>query len=305
MNELKNLLKLSRNALQVCYYQLGMDFEKPYTIIEGEGKFTANSIGKKIFEVTGMTWKNCKAALYLRNDNKYRSDYTRLYFVKFNCDFDSVDTLSKTTFKHEYIDDFWRKSDFEAERKKDTSHWWIVVQNKQYLCAKKEPQMIDFGERYKKVYSEHYSILGNERKCIKYSPCFYRSHKPTEKDILDKSGYIRWENVITYQEKAKALKAERDKAAASVFDCSKVTEQIEKSLLDIRAILSKAIINNVKAREISYVLDRLAWVESDYKKHCLKIKENTYSSIESINVDLNYMIGRINEINGMIAEFDK
>lgn len=305
MNELKNLLALSRNALQVCYYQLNMDFEKPFTVIEGNGKFTANSIGKKIFEVTGMTWENCKAALYLRNDNKYRSDYTKLYFVKYNCDFDPVDTLSKTIFKHEYIDDFWRKSDFEAERKKDTAHWWIIAQNKQYLRKKKELQPIDFGERYKRVYSECYSILGNDRKRIKYSPCFHHSHRPTEKDILDKSGYIRWENVITYQSKAKALKAEREKAAASLFDCSEATERIGKALLDIRDALSKAIKNNVRAGKIRNVLHDLEWIESDYNNHCSKIEKNTYSSIEDINISIDNMIARINRMNADIAEFNE
>ena len=304
MNELKNLLALSRNALQVCYYQLDMDFEKPFTVIEGNGKFTANSIGKKIFEVTGMTWENCKAALYLRNNNEYRSDYIKLYFVKYDRDFEPVDTLRKTIFEHKYIDDFGRKSDFEAERKKDTAHWWIVVQNKQYLRSKKEFYPIDFGERYKRVYSEHYSVLGDKRKRIKYSPCFYRS-RPTEKDILDKSGYIRWENVLNYRSRARALKAEREKAAASLFDCSEATERIGKALLDIRDALSKAIKNNVRAGKIRNVLHDLEWVESDYNNHCSKIEQNTYSSIEDINTNIDNMMARINRMNADIAEFNE
>lgn len=301
MTELKNLLALSRNALQVCHYVCKMDFAKPYTIIEGDGKFTANSIGKKILEVTGMQRNECETVLYLQNDNEYRWDSTKLFFVKYHHEFNPVDTLKGVPYdKHKYIDDLWRKADFETARKKSNAHWWLVVQNNKYLCKNKEPQPIDFGERYKKECSEYYYMLDNPRKTIRYIPAYRPSHKPNETDILDKSGYIRWENVVTYQRKAKALRAERDKVAASCFDCSKETAELGKSILAIRSDLAKATTDCVKASRIARAMDKLDWLEYDYDRHCLLITENKYSSVENIQSSIRSMSKKIKEIKEVI-----
>lgn len=306
MNELKNLLALSKNALQLCHDVYGMDFKKPYVILEGTGKFTANSIGKMISEKTGLTYHNAVTAFFMENTNKYRSDYEKLRFIKFDNTFEPVDTMKGLYGRngtYRYIDDYYRKADFEADRKKGDARYWIIIQDKRYI-KEKSVKTIDFGERYKRVYSECYSVLGDKRKRIKYSPCFYRS-SPKEKDILDKSGYIRWENVLNYRSRARALKAEREKAAARLFDCSEATERIGKALLDIRDALSKAIKNNVRAGKIRNVLHDLEWVESDYNNHCSKIEKDTYSSIEDINTNIENMMVRINRMNANIAEFDR
>lgn len=306
MNELKNLLALSKNALQLCHDVYGMDFKKPYVILEGTGKFTANSIGKMISEKTGLTYHNAVTAFFMENTNKYRSDYEKLRFIKFDNTFEPVDTMKGLYGRngtYRYIDDYYRKADFEADRKKGDARYWIIIQDKRYI-KEKSVKTIDFGERYKRVYSECYSVLGDKRKRIKYSPCFYRS-RPEEKDILDKSGYIRWENVLNYRSRARALKAEREKAAASLFDCSEATERIGKALFDIRDALSKALKNNVRAGKIRNVLHDLEWVESDYNNHCSKIEKNTYFSIEDINTNIDNMIARINRMNADIAEFDR
>ena len=311
MNELKNLLALSRNALQVCYYQLDMDFEKPFTVIEGNGKFTANSIGKMISEKTGLTWKNAVTAFFMENTNKYRSDYEKLRFIKFDDTFEPVDTMKGLYGRsgtYRYIDDYYRKADFEADRKKGDARYWIIIQHKNYI-KEKVTKTIDFGERYKLLYASSGACV-NVRKLYdkkngtsyKYSGSYYYGKAPSCAQMIDKSGYLRWNNIIKYQDKARALKAERNKAAANVYSCSAENAKIEQAIKTLRTRIAEKVLNGANAYDLSCILSNMNSLERYYKIHCEKITEKSYNSVENIQHELNDLNERIVNINGKLDE---
>lgn len=303
MNELKNLLALSKNALQLCHDEYGMDFEKPYTIIEGKGKFTINSIGKLILEKTGLTYKDAATVFFMENTNKYISGYVKLYYVRLYASFEPVDTL-KMKSRYQYIDDYYRKSDFESDRKKGEARYWIVVQDKKYL-ASGETYIADlmndrFTHNY--YYGERYRLISDSRKEIIYTASWYGRNRPGKGDILDKSGYIRWENVIEYQRKARALKAERNKAAANVYSCSAENVEIEQAIKTIRTRVAEKVISGADAYDLSRIFDKMASLERYYKIHKEKTTEKSYNSVEDIQHELNDLNERIVNINSKLDE---
>lgn len=301
-NELKNLLSYDRKALSLCNRKCGMDFCKPFEIIEGRGKFTFNSIMKIIKQYAES---NCEAVMFLENKNKYRADYQKLFYVEItDCDFESVDTM-RGIFDYRFIDDFWRKSDFEKARKNSEAHWFIVMQKREYLTNRKT-YIADLNVdrvRYK-GYGNCYTLMFDKRKEITYHAAFY-GKAPSGAEILDKSGYIRWENVMNYKDKAKALKAERDKAKANVFDCTKETDNIGISIADIRKRISEAVLSGKSAMNIGDIMRKLGWLESDYRKHCNKIRDKEFQSVEAIENSLKHMNDDITKINAMIEELNK
>lgn len=301
-NELKNLLSYSGKALQLCHEKHGMNFCKPYEIIEGYGNFTFNSVMKFIKQYAES---NCEAVLFLENKNIYRADYQKLFYVEIeNCGFESVDTM-KGFFDYRGIDDFWRKSDFEKARKNSEAHWFIVMQKREYLTNRKT-YIADLNVdrvRYK-GYGNGYTLMFDKRKKITYYAAFY-GKAPSVNEVLDKSGYIRWENVREYKRKAKALKAERDKAKANVSDYTKETDNIGISITDIRKRISEAVLSGKSAMNISDIMRKLGWLESDYRKHCNKIKDKEFQSVEAIENSLKHMNDDITKINAMIEELNK
>lgn len=300
-NELKNLLSYDRKALNLCHRKRGMDFCKSYKIIEGHGNFTYNSIMKFVKQYSEG---NCEAVMFLENKNKYRADYQKLFYVEItDCDFESVDTM-KDIFDYRFIDDFWRKSDFEKARKNSEAHWFIIMQKREYLTNRKT-YIADLNVdrvRYK-GYGNSYALMFDERKKITYHAAFY-GKAPSRDEILDKSGYIRWENVMEYKRKARALKAERDKAKANIFDCTKETDNIGSGITDIRKRISEAVLSGKSAMDIGDIMRKLGWLESDYRKHCNKIRDKEFQSVEAIENSLKHMNDDITKIDSIIAELD-
>lgn len=303
MNAQKNLLALSKNALQLCHDVYGMDFKKPYTIIEGCGKFTANSIGKLVSEKTGLTYKDAITVFFMENTNKYRSEYEKIRFVKFANTFEPVDTMKGLRGRsYRCIDDYWRKSDFESDRKKGDARYWIVVQDKKYLASGKT-YIADFAnERFTYDYGDYYCLMFDSRKEIKYATLWYGRNKPSKGDILDKSGYIRWENVIEYQRKARALKTERNKTAANAVDCSMENIKIEQAIKTIRTRIAEKVVNGANAYDLYHIFLMIANLERCYKIHKEKITEKSYNSVENIQYELNNLNERIVNINNKLDE---
>lgn len=297
MNELKNLLALSKNALQLCHDEYGMDFEKPYTIIEGKGKFTINSIGKLILEKTGFTYKDAATVFFMENTNKYNSGYVKLYYVRLYTSFEPVDTL-KMKSRYQYIDDYYRKSDFESDRKKGEARYWIVVQDKKYF-ASGETYIADLtNDRFTHNYGERYRLISDSRKEIIYTASWYGRNKPV--NILDKSGYLRWNNVIKYQTKARALKAERNKAAANVYSCSAENAKIEQAIKTIRTRIAEKVLSGADAYDLSWILGKMNSLERYYKIHCEKITKKSYNSVDAIKRELNDLNEYVTDINAKL-----
>ena len=300
--ELENLLSYDRKALTLCHRKHGMNFCKPYEIIEGHGNFTHNSIMKILKQYAES---NCEAVMFLENKNKYRADYQKLFYVEIaDCDFESVDTM-KGIFDYRFIDDFWRKSDFEKARKNSEAHWFIVIQKHEYL-NKRKPYIADLNvdRVHYKGYGNSYTLMFDKRKEITYHAVYY-GKRPSEADIVDKSGYIRWENVIEYKRKARAVKAERDKAKANAFDSAKETNEIGVAITNIRKRISEAVLSGKSAMDIGDIMRKLGWLEGDYRKHCNKIRDKEFQSVEAIENSLKYMNNDITKINAMIEELNK
>ena len=289
MNAQKNLLALSKNALQLCHEVYGMDFKKPYVILEGAGKFTANSIGKMISEKTGLTYHNAVTALFMENKNKYRSDYEKLRFIKFDDTFEPVDTMKGLYGRsgtYRYIDDYYRKADFEADRKKGDARYWIIIQDKRYIKEKS----------VKKLHDKKNGASYN------YSGRYYYGKAPSDAQMIDKSGYLRWNNVSTYQDKAKTLKSERNKAAANVYNCSAENAKIEQAIRILRTKIAEKVLSGANAYDLSYILGKMNSLESYYKTHKEKIMKRSYNSVESIQRELNDLNERIADINSKLDE---
>lgn len=311
MNAQKNLLTLSKNALQLCHEVYGMDFKKPYVILEGTGKFTANSIGKMISEKTGLTYHNAVTAFFMEDTNKYRSKYEKIRFIKFDDTFEPVDTMKGLyggSGTYRYITNYYRKSDFEADRKKGDARYWVIIQDKKYI-KEKSVKTIDFGERYRLNYASsgacvNVSKLHDKKNgaSYKYSGSYYYGKAPSGAQMIDKSGYLRWNNVSTYQTKAKALKAERNKAAANVYNCFAENAKIEQAIRTLRTRIAEKVLSGANAYDLSCILGKINSLERYYKIHSEKVTEKSYNSVESIQRELNDLNERIVDINSKLDE---
>lgn len=292
MTEIKNLLAENRGAMQGLHAIANMDFEKPFIILERTGSFTYNSILKDLNNGSALySYDNrflCKIntsdynifVLFKRTDY---SCYQHLYIARLN---DSKFETERKSIEGYEQSSGWRwfataigKEQFETARKSATGHYFIVAQDKQY----KNTRQTTHGN------TERYRVYMRDRKHVEAAtPYYYNSDKYYDNILdyydrrtFDKSGYIQ--QVNNYEQRVKALKAERSAAAAAKYDNTGKLAEFENRIEKLKTI----IIENLKSENTNFKLIynisyNLNWISREMKE----LKNNSFSSMSAINTTI-------------------
>lgn len=311
MTAIKNLLNENKKVLQCLHFCMGYNFEKPYRVIEGTGKFTVNTLYKLLNEDekidTAVTllikpgkcigWREELHLVYL-------TDRTGNWLGKF---------VSPNQYKelglYNDITYYWRKSDLEADRKSGVNKYWLVIQKKEYLTAPFKKAEVDYTERMKPTEDFTRNSTGGCRitYVIQGNSKIYANRLCKSSEPIDKSGYFVEFIHAEYKRRVKALIAERKKEEANVYDCSIETDKIRVTLDEIRKRIAAAVsecTDHNKLSVVDSVFSKYRYVLSDYNLHVQRVNNNSYSSVYNIKSALGYMDNKLNEILDKLNEYD-
>lgn len=278
-----NLLKEDSRALKAINETFHIDWNKPFQAIKIEGKTTINQILKKV--------DNSKDSLILvlnyigsgYNANKYCAaliDWAGCVIIE--------EGYHKFHLYTQKLDTYWRKSDFRDHLKyTDVSPFHVViVQDKQYLTNPKKPT-IDYSERYMKDPSETW---GNRLIRLSDGINFDQYYHDTKKDLLDKSGYIVEYFRDELQRRAKALKAEREKAAVNAMDFSTQVEELKIRITAKKLELIEQLKNANTSDDLRKVSEALktygngfASIMDSFERMQRRVNNKEYPSINDFN----------------------
>lgn len=290
MKEIKNLLAENRKALQGLHAIANMDFEKPFIIHERTGNFTYNSILK---DLNGEAYNSKSKLCNKINTDDYnifvlfkRTDYScyqdlyiaRLNGSKFETDRKSIEGYEQSS-GWRWFDTAIGKEQFETARKSVTGHYFIVAQDKQY----KNTRQTTHGN------TERYRVYMRDRKHVEAATPYYYNSDEYYDNILgyydrrtfDKSGYIQ--QVNNYEQRVKALKAERSAAAAAKFDNSEKLAEFENRIEKLKTIIMENLKSETTNFKLIYNISyNLNWISREMKE----LKNNSFSSMSAIHITI-------------------
>lgn len=234
--EIKNLLTFNRKTFQGLHAIVGMDFCKPFKVVEGFGNFTAKSIMKSIGNVDLSTHYVFVQYMDTRRWNKGRAFLARLD------DDGKFEVQRATIFNYErfngyrWFDTVGGKGDFEEIRKDSAGHYFIIVQEKAYEV--RNERTIDLTERFRKNGVPYYRNGDNY-----YNSIFTRTsnirYSNEPKKELDKSGYLLGQN--NYKRRLFVIRQEKSRENAATFDRKPKYTEFTERLQKINALMIKEI----------------------------------------------------------------
>jgi hypothetical protein len=292
----KEILTNCRNTFKCLNYALGFDFEKPALIFEGSGHFTLKGL-KKIATDAGINTETAAMCVIIHKITSYNDNFR---MVKIQADFNGFDLLESCDlgfFNGDHLDGYWRKSDFETDRKDDTTTFYLICQNKEFLQPAKKEIKIDFAERVKVIDKYHFQQNG-KTKYIGEPRFYYRGQDRTR--IFDKSGYLLNDIRDNLTRKAAKIRADKEKAAASVYSTAEATATIKARYEQLK----KAISAKLLAEEIDIVYSVMfdfKWLTGDIRNFETKTQKNGYNSIKEIKEAIANINKRIDAIFTKIA----
>lgn len=286
----KNLLAENRKALQFLHCAIGFDFCKPYTIIEGSGRFTLNTLEKSYTE-RGISTDNCEAVLFIKDNRRWYNDNIHVVrvggFIRFN--------IEKLPHLYKYnIDYYFTKTDFEKARKNYAEKFFLVVQSKVYVGNPIDEYKLDFTERMTLINSIKWTNMSHTEGG--FSSGIFKQGNQTVSltqhlnidDPLDKSGYWIADKKDYYARRVKVIKANKARAAAEKYNCTEETKDIESKVEELKQRIIQLIQCGENSR-VSRVFYKYEWLCRDLKIHKQSIAENSYPSITAIKNKLDGM----------------
>ena len=257
-----------------------MDFQQPYTLIEHHGKFTYNSIMKELLNVNTDYYNIFvlyKCAGY--DDDRYK--LARLDNGKF-------ESQRSTIYNYEAANG-WRWFDtsignrtFENSRKSENGHYFIIAQEKQFENRRGTAYYMRERFRVHKECGRRYVIP-----YYRNGDYFYNNIL-TEYDsrTFDKSGYCQ--QVNSYAQRVRALKAERSEAAAAVWDNTEKCAEVETRIRKINARIAEltaAPVHEIPYMKIYNCYMSISWINNSLKA----LYKNDFSSMENLNHTISYI----------------
>ncbi len=277
---LSNLLKENRKALQGLHIIAGMDFQKPFHIIEAIGNFTYNSVmnllGKPDLDEVNIF-------VMYKSSRTWDANYNYLAHVikgKFETQRNDIEGYESGGWR--WFDTAIGKGTFEKKRKDKNCHYWIIAQERKYAVQSK-PKAVDYSVRYRtKIdHGNYYAIPYHKNGDWFYDDVTYGIYGKPE-NFPDKSGYF---NTNDYPTRVRKLKAERSAAEAAKFDNTEklreFTERINHCNEALQIILAGNYID-IDYEKISDVIRHLRFGKRYYKE----LKANGFTSMRDINYTL-------------------
>lgn len=251
-NALKELLQCRKKALQYIACCYGYDFQKPFKVTGLLGKFTANSI-KKITGSDNGILLVCKGA--------------EVRCVKLNAGKFDTDVESPRETYDCLINYYYRKYDFESDRKSGKLGVFIIQQDAKY-----------------------------KREVKKSSNSYYYYHN---KDEFDKSGFNITETRNQLKSRLYKYKADKKKREVDLISYEADLKEIKKMFQTLK---EKIILKLTEAqtideyKNVENVFDfRFIWMIQDIEKFEQKVTQNDFYSIEEATDSIKELKEKITE----------
>ena len=291
----KNILSHGKNIFRSLHYAKGFDFEKPILIFEGTGNFTLNGL-KKVTEKAGINTAAAAICVIIDHKTKYNQTFRAVDVWPLFGGYDLFENRDLPYYNGSSLDNYWRKSDFDRDRKEKDITFYIIAQNAEFLQQPKKELKINFEQRVKIVDRDHYQQNGKTCYISSYRP-YYRTN--TEK-TFDKSGYLLNDIRDNLARRAAAIRAEKEKQAAARYDTSAIITDIRSRYDRLKMAISEKLL----AGEINLVYSVICdfrWLTNDVKTFETKTQKNEYNSIKRIKEDIASINKRMDVIFTKIA----
>lgn len=287
----KEILSENKFAFQLLNRARGYDFEKPFYIIKGEGKFTYNSIIKLIKSVVGTDFDVTDYICFMLIKDKRTYRQNRLYGVDIDKNFENLDRdLWSTKREHvpsydNYISNCYTVKDFEELRKNYTDNYYVLIQHHSDGYVSGEIK-VDVTERVKVTKKEFgYTTLKQNN--------FVSTERSYSKFNIDKSGYIKQDN---YSERLRKIKANKDKNEVDNIDETAFIEDANNKLNTIKNYISTNVLT-ANAQEISTlynIMQNYKYALNEMEYFMDRYTNKKYSTVTKLNSDKSYITNYIN-----------
>ncbi len=291
MANIKKLNQDNKNASQYLHDSFGFDFQKPFTVVKQDGKFTANSIINSISKkISDFSPDDYRIVLLIRYYD-YNGKLERLHVATFDGKKFNIDVPRGYDYD---IDTFYSKGALEHTRKNKTAYLFIAVQKNEYLIERKAGWH-DTTVRYKyfpgaceywsdgkgNTYYNRIKIkeINKNGKPFDWDTRYQRIKSLNE--IIDKSGYltVEYRNQLMNRVRNYKSKKRKDEFLATDYSCAvKALDALFEKLKIQIADTVKNITTYNQARLVEKAMDRFAWGFSYFTKYRKKIEEKDYDS---------------------------
>lgn len=286
----KEILSENKFAFQLLNHARGYDFEKPFYIIKGEGKFTYNSIIKLIKSVVGTDFDVTDYICFMLIKDKRTYRQNRLYGVDIDKNFENLDRdLWSTKREHvpsydNYISNCYTVKDFEELRKNYTDNYYVLIQHHSDGYVSGEIK-IDVTERVKVTKKEFgYTTLKQNN--------FISVERSYSKFDIDKSGYIKQDN---YSERLRQIKANKNKNEVDSVNETAFIEDTNNKLNTIKNYISTNVLT-ANAQEISTlynIMQNYKYALNEMEYFMDRYTNKKYSTVTKLNSDKSYITNYI------------
>lgn len=279
----KEILRENKFAFQLLNRARGYDFEKPFYIVKGDGKFTYNSVIKLMQSVVGTDFNvidyNCFMLIEdsrpYRQDGFYGVDIDPNKFENLERDLWSTKRGHISNYEH-YINNCHTVKDFEELRKNYAYYYYIVIQKYSDSYVSGEIK-IDITERVEII-----------KKDFGYTTLKQNNFVSTERNYsqlnVDKSGYIKQDN---YSGRLRKIKADKNKKEVDKVDETAFIEDIEDKLNIIKNYISTNVLtaNTEELIDLSNVLGYYRSTLNEMNTFKTAYFNKKYISVEALNRD--------------------
>lgn len=303
-------------AFQQLHAVFGFDFCAEYHMEKVNGKYTVNSL-LKTAEASGCVLGVDLLIAATKLPTGVYDDYHVFQFFapgKIWIDFRFPGWNG--------LDNFGRKCDVDDVRKRTDAETVLIWQNMNALHKPKQNN-VDFEQRFR-VVEPHYSYgwhspryissidlrrTDSKGEEITIGSSWYDIHYPLHnygdlKSIIDKSGYLLVHRRDEWERRAKALRAERAKAAYTATNTTEKVNGLYRELMAYKTEIAAALMNATTYAEVKNVhsaLDKYRGLVSlmrDYETFKQRSETKNYASIEDSDAAYNRILNDLNNLRG-------
>ena len=292
------LVNECKYALMGLHNAFGFDFNKPFKAAYFESNFTIAS-ARKVLDIPFDDF-----IIIIRNPANYcRGD--RFSVVKAIGDgFDLISGRELGYFRNykQSLDDYFRKSDFNEDRKSKAARVYLFYQAPEYRRRAKA-RAIDYFGRYivKDTIKGHYNgieyasqvelmPLDDNGHRFTWHPCGERtictSDMKTLENCIDKSGYILTARRQDYKRRAAELRRERQRAAYLKTDDTAKVNELGNMIAATKAAVIVELEKAATPGEFDKVGEKingwhgLKWIVYNFENYKAKTAAREYASIK-------------------------
>ena len=280
IHKIEAVNRYTPRAVHDCF---GIDYNKPFFAASIRGPFTVSKAEKAI-TAGGIDPRNAENIILIRDPaHSYRNEWRVVTMDgRGGFDIEHRDNYYRRecTRRRAGFDNYYRKADFNEDRKSGTAEAVIISQHAEHLHKPAE-KTLDPAERYKVVnfnlcrYADRNETYisritlqrtndhGTRAEIGNTSRVIYRGYwePATVEDAIDKSGYLVYDRRREWKRRARALRAERAKTAANAVDYSGQLAELDRLFTERK----KAIAAALEAAETPNQIKKIHTMIDDYK----------------------------------------